>query len=74
MTVTTLLPGSPLWDVKSVGKLTPVVTGSSTTVIDHLSLHHNQGITEKKPCLSTENKIVATIYQNTLQPVGDALI
>jgi len=41
ITITTFLFGSPLWDVDSVGELTPVVTGSSPAVIDHLKLHHH---------------------------------
>jgi hypothetical protein len=51
--VASFLPGSPFRYVDCVGELTPVVTGPPPAVVDHLGLHHGQGITEKSLCLST---------------------
>jgi len=59
--VPTFLAGSPLWNVDRVGELTPTITGSPPAVVNHLGLHHAQGIAEKNPSLSTENKFGFTI-------------
>ncbi len=46
-TIATLLSGSPLRNVDSIGEPTPVVTGSSTAVVYHVGLHHKRVLPEK---------------------------